>query len=163
MDLFRKKHSIYRLYLSQKMRAALKYGLVSFYELGNFIGSGRIIPIILEKGWWFSGIGPLPTFWSLMVCLRIVMALVSVSLSLLMCYIEHILRLKIYWKSTQSTILDPFDSNQFMSFPMAMSFFQSLCPDPSLLFHPPIRDFTLIFLWEAEGWRFVFCNCFKAE
>ena len=62
-----------------------------------------------------------------------------------------------------SAILDPFGSNQFMSFPMAMSFFQSLCPDPSLLFHPPIRDFTLIFLWEAEGWRFVFCNCFKAE
>ena len=33
-----------------------------------------------------------------------------------------------------SAILDPFDSNQFMLCPRAMSFFQKLCPDP----FPPV-------------------------
>lgn len=36
--------------------------------------SGRVIPTILEKGWRFPGIGPLPTFWSLMVDLETIMA-----------------------------------------------------------------------------------------
>ena len=31
----------------------------------------------------------------------------------------------------------------------------------SLLFHPSLRDFTPIFLWEPEGWWSIFCNCFK--
>ena len=43
----------------------------------------RIIPIILRKEWAFSGIGPQPTFWTLMVSLRIVMALVGVSFNVL--------------------------------------------------------------------------------
>lgn len=34
-----------------------------------------------------------------------------------------------------SAILDPFDFNRFMLYPWAMSFFQQLCPAPSLLFH----------------------------
>ena len=34
-----------------------------------------------------------------------------------------------------SAILDPFDFNRFMLYPWAMSFFQQLCPGPSLLFH----------------------------
>ena len=33
-----------------------------------------------------------------------------------------------------SAILDPFDFNQFMLCPWAMSFFQKLCPDP----FPPV-------------------------
>lgn len=45
--------------------------------------NGRIIPIILRKEWVFSGIGPQPTFWTLMVSLRIVMALVGVSFNIL--------------------------------------------------------------------------------
>ena len=36
--------------------------------------SGRIIPTVLEKGRRFPGIGPAPTFWRFMVCLRTVMA-----------------------------------------------------------------------------------------
>ena len=34
-----------------------------------------------------------------------------------------------------SAILDPFDSNQFMLCPRAMSFFEKLCPDP----FPPFK------------------------
>ena len=33
-------------------------------------------------------------------------------------------------------IVDPFDSNQFMLCPWAMSFFQKLCPDP----FPPVSE-----------------------
>ena len=51
--------------------------------------SGRISPVILGKGRRFPGIGAVPTFWSLMVGLGIVM------FSLLVCYSECILRLKI--------------------------------------------------------------------
>ena len=61
--------------------------------------SERIILTILEKGWRFLGIGPPPTFWSFMVGLGTVMALVHVSFSMLMYYNEHIMRLKGYWKS----------------------------------------------------------------
>ena len=50
---------------------------------------------------------------------------VDVSFSLLMCWNEHILRLKVWWKLTclPSWILDLFGSNQFLSSPWAMSFF----------------------------------------
>ena len=30
-------------------------------------------------------------------------------------------------------------------------------------FISPLRDFTYIFLWEAEGWKYIFFNFFKAE
>ena len=49
--------------------------------------SGRIILTVLGKGWGFPGIGPLPTFWPLMVGLGTVTALAGVSLSI-MCYSE---------------------------------------------------------------------------
>ena len=61
--------------------------------------SGRIIPNILEKRWGFPGTGPLPTFGAFMVALRTVMAPVSASFSMLMHYNEHVMRLKVYWKS----------------------------------------------------------------
>ena len=51
--------------------------------------SRGIIPSILGKGWRFLGIGPLPLFWSLIVCPGTVMVL-----SLLMCYNQHILKIK---------------------------------------------------------------------
>ena len=60
--------------------------------------SGRIILIISEKGRGFPGIGPLPTFWTLMVSLITVMALVGVSFSMLMYYNECIMRHKVHWK-----------------------------------------------------------------
>ena len=42
---------------------------------------GRIIPVILGKGWRFPGIGPLASFGSLMVSLGTVLAPMGVSLS----------------------------------------------------------------------------------
>ena len=57
--------------------------------------SGKIIPVILGKGQGIPGIGPPPTFWPFIVGFRTVMAPVGVSFSLLMCYSEHILRLKV--------------------------------------------------------------------
>ena len=68
-----------------------------------------------------------------MVGLRTVMAPVGVSFSLLMCYIEHTESQGLV-EVDLSTILDPFGSNQFMSCPWAMSFFQRLCPAP----FPPV-------------------------
>ena len=57
--------------------------------------SGKVIPTILEKGWRFLGIGPPPTVWSLMVGLANVLVPLDVSFSLLMCYNEHTLRIKV--------------------------------------------------------------------
>ena len=48
----------------QRVNAATKFGVVSFYRLGNFICYGRIIPTIFGKGWGFPGFGPPPTPWS---------------------------------------------------------------------------------------------------
>ena len=64
---------------------ALKCGLVSFYGLGQFLRDGRIILIMWGKRWWFPGIGPQSTFWSLMVSLGTVMALVGVSFRICSC------------------------------------------------------------------------------
>ena len=55
--------------------------------------SGRISPTILGEGEIVPGIGLPPTFWSLMVSLGTVMA--TLLFSLLMCYSEHILRIKV--------------------------------------------------------------------
>ena len=85
--------------------------------------SGRSIPNISGKGWGFPGIGPPPTFGPFMVGLRTVLALVGVSFSMLMYYNEPIMRLKVPWKSNLPPILDLVGSNQFLSCPMAMSFF----------------------------------------
>ena len=54
---------------------------------------GGVFQLFLE-GQGFPGIGPRPIFW-IMVGLGTVMAPVGVSFSLLMCYNEHILRLKV--------------------------------------------------------------------
>ena len=62
-----------------------------------------------------------------------------------------------------SVILVPFNSNQFMLCPWAISFLQKLCPAPFPPVTFPLRDFTPIFLWGAEGQRPIFCNCVEAE
>ena len=49
---------------------------------------GRLFQLFGGRGWRFPGIGPLPTFWSLKVYLGSVMAPLTVSFSLLMCYNE---------------------------------------------------------------------------
>ena len=96
--------------------------------------SGRIIPTIFGKGRGFPGVGPRPTFCSLMVNLGTVMAPLGVSFHLL---IEDQGLVEV----DLSAILDPSDSNWFMLCPRAVSFFQKLCLAPSLLFqqerHPP--------------------------
>jgi len=96
--------------------------------------SGRIIPTILGKGRGFPGVGPRPTFCSLMVNLGTVMAPLGVSFHLL---IEDQGLVEV----DSSAILGPSDSNWFMLCPRAVSFFQKLCLAPSLLFqqerHPP--------------------------
>ena len=62
--------------------------------------SEGIIPTISERGQGFPGIRPPSTFWSWLINLGTVMAPAGVSFSLLMCYTEHVLRLKVEWKST---------------------------------------------------------------
>ena len=52
------------------------------------------------KGQRFPGIGPPPIFWSLKVSLGTVLAPLGVSFSLLVCYNERILRIKIQSKLT---------------------------------------------------------------
>ena len=83
--------------------------------------SGRIIPTILGKAGRLPGVGPRPTFCSLMVNLGTVMAPLGVSFHLL---IEDQGLVEV----DLSTILDLLGSNQFMSCPRAVSFLKSLCP-----------------------------------
>ena len=67
------------------MSESFEIGMVSFYGLDiHRLMNGRIIPIILGKGWLFPTIGPLPTFWPFMVSLRTVSALVGVSFNMLL-------------------------------------------------------------------------------
>ena len=66
--------------------------------------SGRIIPTILGKAGRLPGVGPRPTFCSLMVNLGTVMAPLGVSFHLL---IEDQGLVEV----DLSAILDPFDSN----------------------------------------------------
>lgn len=54
---------------------------------------------LFGKGWVFPGIG-LPILFDLVVDLGTVKSPVGMSFSLLMCYNERILRLKVEWKST---------------------------------------------------------------
>ena len=72
-----------------------KGGMVRFYGLFHWLMSGRIIPNISRKEQRFPGIGPPLVFWSLMVSLGTVMAPLGVPFSLLMCYNQCILRIKI--------------------------------------------------------------------
>ena len=58
----------------------------------------RIILIVWEKGWGFSGIGPPPTFWPFLVSLGTVLVSVGELLSILVYYSECMMRFKIYWK-----------------------------------------------------------------
>ena len=57
--------------------------------------NGRIILTILGKGQRFPGIGPLPTFWSLLVHLGTAKVPMGVLFSSLIYYSEHILILKV--------------------------------------------------------------------
>ena len=57
-------------------------------DYSNYFGGGW-------WGWRFPGIGPLPTFWSLIVGFGTVMALLGVSFTLRMYYHEHMLRIKV--------------------------------------------------------------------
>ena len=89
--------------------------------------SGRIIPTFLGKGQRFPEIEPRPTFWSLLIGLGTALAPLGMSLSLLTCYSEcaedeGLVQVDL------SAILDPFDSNQLMMCPRAVSFLQRLCP-----------------------------------
>ena len=81
---------------SQRLRAAPRYGLGSFYPGGKFHGPvSEIITAILGKEYGDSHeLGP-SHFLTLMVSLGTVTVPVGVSLSLLMCYSEHVLRLKV--------------------------------------------------------------------
>ena len=72
----------------------------------------------MGKGWKFPGIGPLLTFWSLVAGFKIVMALGSVSLSLLMCYSECYTEAQDVVKVSLFAILDLFGSS-----PRAVPFF----------------------------------------
>ena len=89
--------------------------------------SGRIIPTILGKGGRIPGVGPQPTFCSLMVSLGTVMVPLGVSFHLL---IEDQGLVEV----DLSDILDASDSNWFMLYPRAVSFFQKLCLAP----FPPV-------------------------
>ena len=80
---------------------------------GEFFGSGRIIPTILEKGWRPTGTGPSPSFWPFMVSL----APVGVSFSMLMHYNEAQGLLEV----ASSTILGLIGSNQFLSYPVFLN------------------------------------------
>ena len=91
--------------------------------------SGRIIPTILEKGWRFPGAGPQPTLCSLLISLGIVMVPLGMSCNRV--------TVSVYWttRSGWNWLVcghDPFESNQFVLYPWAMSFFQRFCPDPFL-------------------------------
>ena len=79
--------------------------------------SGRIIPTILWAGRRFPRNWATAHFWPFMVSLGTVMALVGVSFSMLIYYNERIMRLKVYWKSKSSAILDLVGSNQFILYP----------------------------------------------
>lgn len=105
--------------------------------------SGRIIPIILGKGWRFPGIGPPPTFWSFMVSLRTVLVLVDVLLNVPMYYNEHIMRLLLLLDTVTSKSLSYQELGPYHSF-------KGCALPPSLLLHSPL-SFTLILSWEAEG------------
>ena len=89
--------------------------------------SGRIIPTILGKGRGFPGVGLLPAFWSLMVNFGTITAPLSVSFSLLT-EDQGLVEVDV------SSILDQFNSNQFMLCPLAMSFYEKCTLPSSLLF-----------------------------
>ena len=62
--------------------------------------SGRVTPTISGKRWRFPGVELPPTFLTFVVSLGTIMVPVGVSFSLLTCYNEHILSLKVLWKAT---------------------------------------------------------------
>ena len=105
--------------------------MVTFYRLV----SGRIIPTVLGKGQRFPGFGPPPTPWSFNSGLEL-------SWYLWMCHFTIWLRTSL----VMSAILVPFDSNQFMLCPWAMSSFQKLCPAP----FPPVTVRTPCSLLRAQ-------------
>ena len=124
--------------------------------------SGRSIPAILGRDGDFQELGHRPLFdpygqsWNCHGACGCVIQLADVSLL--------ILRLKVQWK--KSTCPPSWIHLVLISLCHVLGLchsFKGCALPPSLLFHSPLRDFTPIFLWEAEGRWSVFCNCFKAE
>ena len=123
--------------------------------------NGGIIPNILGKGWRFPGIGPLPTFWSLLGLelfwhLRVCLLACSVQFSSVAQSCPTLcdpvdcstpgwcVTMSIYWglRSSGSWLIchlgPSFDSNELMSRTQARPFFLRLCPAP----FPPISLFS---------------------
>lgn len=95
--------------------------------------SGRNSSTIWGKGQRFPENGPLSTFWTFMINLGTIMALVSVSSGMLM-------TLKVNWKSA---ILTPVGSNQLLLYPTflivcVILFLTVPCPLPSYLKPNPL-------------------------
>ena len=95
---------------SNKMRVAPKSGVARWF---HGLMSGRIISTVFEKWWRLPGVGPLLTFWSLWSALELSCFLpMGMSFSLLICYSEHVLGRKVWWR--------------LMICPLALTWFKSV-------------------------------------
>ena len=106
--------------------------------------SGRIIPTIWGKGWGFPGIGPTPTFRSLIVSLITVMVLVGVSFSMLMYYNEHIMKPKVHWESNLPPSWTWLVLNSFCHVLWLYHSFKGCTLPPSLLFQDHLSFVDLL-------------------
>ena len=95
--------------------------------------SGRIILSVLEKGWRFPGVGPLPTPWSLDSALEL-------SWCLWVCHFTNWLRIKVY-----SCLPSWSHLIWFMLCPRAVTFFQKLCLAP----FPPVTVLSSCWWWSV--------------
>ena len=102
--------------------------------------SGRTVPTVLGKGWRFPGLGRHPLLgllavpWNCRGTSGCVFSLADQDQGLV-----------------SSAILVPFDSNRFMLWPWAMSFFQKLCA-------APFPDVTTSATATASGQRSLLCR-----
>ena len=94
---------------------------------------------------------------------RTLTALEGVSFSMLMCYNEHMMRHKVYWKLTFPPSWTQLVLSSLYHVLWSCRSFKGCALPPSLLFYSHLRDLTPIFLWEAKGWHSISCNCFKAD
>ena len=84
--------------------------------------SGRNILAILGRGMGISRNWE-SHFFTFVVCLEFVMASVGMSFSLLTCYSEHLMRLKLHWKLNLLPSWTLLVLNSFFSCPSIVSFF----------------------------------------
>ena len=113
----------------ERERENFEVWLVRFYGLGNFTGwwVGEYFNYFW-KGVEISRNWADTRFLGFMVRLRMVMALLGISFSMLMYYSQHIImhynkhimRFKVYWKSTLPPSWTSVGSDQFLSCPMAI-------------------------------------------